>query len=227
MQSVNWNPFSVISSRRRIFILCFSAASSIFARFYQYTCFCQPNGRVLSSYCLQSHLTVHNRLHSWLAFPDAVWNILQPGCGCSADISERLMVQSLQNRNKFITTITTCKKFFRYRLTELDCKRANILIPFVMSQIVVWSFADCSDQTHTLPPAHSPVSAPSHSGSPHTYFCLEGLSPHPDRLFSANLILCSKTYHLYQFRSNDQYQSQNINQYDFSRWSSPVAFFCE
>lgn len=75
-------------------------------------------------------------------------------CSLVADVLQTfpnaLMVQSLQNRNKFITTITTCKKFFRYRLTELDCKRANILIPFVMSQIVVESFADCSDQTHTL-----------------------------------------------------------------------------
>ena len=43
--------------------------------------------------------------------------------------------------------------------------------------------------------------------------------------FLQNLILCSKTYHLYQFRSNDQYQSQNINQYDFFQMIQSGRFF--
>ena len=136
-----------------------------------------------------------------------------------------LMIHSFQNRNEFITTITTCKKFFRYCLTELDCKRANILVPFVMSQIIV-------DRSQIIQIKHT-----------HCHqlvlryrlrliqnlltfvFVWKSRSLIQIDFFLQNLILCSKTYHLYQFRSNDQYQSQNINQYDFFQMIQSGRFF--
>ena len=136
-----------------------------------------------------------------------------------------LMIHSFQNRNEFITTITTCKKFFRYCLTELDCKRANILIPFVMSQIVV-------DRSQIVQIKHTHCHQLIHRYRLRLIqdlltliFVWKACRLIQIDLFLQNLILCSKTYRFYQFRSNDQYQSQNINQYDFFQMIQSGRFF--
>ena len=140
-------------------------------------------------------------------------------CSLVADVLQTfpnaLMVQSLQNRNKFITTITTCKKFFRYRLTELDCKRANILIPFVMSQIIV-------DRSQIIQIKHTHCHQLVLRYRPRLIqnlltfvFVWKSRSLIQIDFFLQNLILSGKVYRLYQLCSNDQYQSQDINQYNF------------
>ena len=47
------------------------------------------------------------------------------------------MIQPLQNSNKFITAVTSCKKFIRNCLSELYCKGADVFITFVMTERIV------------------------------------------------------------------------------------------
>ena len=52
-------------------------------------------------------------------------------------LAHSCMIQSLQDSNKFITAVTSCKKLFRYCLSKLYCKGADVFVTFVMTERIV------------------------------------------------------------------------------------------
>ena len=52
-------------------------------------------------------------------------------------LTHSCMIQSLQDSNKFITAVTSCKKFIRNCLSELYRKGTDVLVSLIMTKCIV------------------------------------------------------------------------------------------
>ena len=135
------------------------------------------------------------------------------------------MIYVFQYCDKFIATVTSCEIFLWHSLTHLNCKRTDIFIPFIMSQIVVdgskivqikYTQRDCSILSHRFRIIQNLF----------TFILVRK----PCRLVKIHFllqqsVLCRITQCLDQLNSDQNDQADNITDHNFLKFVQSSCFF--